>query len=212
MKSAKNRLVKRGRKPSDRKAPLAKLRSLGVFTRRDAVDSGLPPAAVSRLVVSGVIQRLGRNLFIHPDCRIDARVLDFVVACEALGAEAVVGGLSALFHYNLTDQVPSRIWLLVPAARKTTNRMYRLIRTTEDLTLEVSSIDHYRIVTLERAIVEAFRYSTKIGLETAFAAAKTAISDGRTTTAKILKAAQRLHLEPFILKHWEALITLGGPT
>ena len=211
MKPGSTKARKRGRKPRDRSAQLAELGRLGVFARADAIRAGLPPATISRLAASGAIQRLGRKLFAHPDCRIDPRLLDYVVACETMGPQAVVGGLSALFHYNLTDQVPTRLWLLVPATRQTSNRMYRLIRTTTDLALEVLSVDHYRIVTLERAIVEAFRYSTKMGLDTAFGAARTAIVDGRTTPAKILKAAQRLDLGRFLLKYWEALLTLEGP-
>ncbi|MDO8805864.1 MAG: type IV toxin-antitoxin system AbiEi family antitoxin domain-containing protein [Elusimicrobiota bacterium] len=211
MKAGKKTASRRGRKPRDWSAQLAKLGSRGVFTRQEAIAAGLPPAAVARLAASGAINRVGRKLFVYPDCRIDPGTLDFVVACETMGVKAAIGGLSALFHYNLTNQAPVRIWLLVPAARKTSNSIYRLLRTTAALTLEVISVDHYRIVTLERAIVEAFRYSTKIGLETAFAAAKAAITERRTTPAKILKAAQRLNLEPFILKHWEALLALEGP-
>ena len=48
-------------------------------------------------VVGGVI--------LHPEDDLD-REYDFQIACAKLGSDAVIGGLSALFHYNLIEQAP----------------------------------------------------------------------------------------------------------
>ncbi len=203
---------RRGRRPTDRSALLAKLQAIGLFTRQDATKMGLPAAALSRLARRGEIEQVGRNLFMHPQAAIDAEAVDFAAACDLLGPEAAIGGLSALFHHRLIDEAPSRIWVLVSPGQRTRQQRYRLLRTTIPLDVEIETRSHYRIATLERSVVEAFKHERIWGLETAFAAAKAAIDTRQTTSAKLLASARELGLDSAILKHWEVLLAFEGPS
>jgi hypothetical protein len=62
-----------------------------------------------------------------------------------------------------------------------------------------------RIAGVERALVDAFRYSTKLTLEHCFLAARRAFKANITSPTKVLALARKLYLERFILKYWEAL-------
>lgn len=195
----------RGR-PSKKVASLGKLKPLGIFRLRDAKKVGVSQQTLSRLVQEGRIIRLDYDLYRHPESSIDPATEDFAVACAKFSRESAIGGLSALFHYNLTDQAPRQIWVLVPPTVISRNPRYRCMRTKSSLAVGIVEHRTYRITTIERAIAEAFRFATKLGLETAIGAARQATRNKQTTAAKILKMARALGYESHLLKHWEAII------
>ncbi len=183
----------------------ARLKKLGIFNLDQAKGLGFDQPTVSRLVKAGELTRVGRGLYIHPKAPID-REFDFQLACAKFGPKAAVGGLSALFYYNLIEQVPQQTWVLVPPSTLSRERGYRLMRTKTDLNAFILSKDKYRIVTVERAIVEGLRFATKIGERTAIGAAKRAISQKLTTMQKIGRAANDLGLTAAVHKFFEAIV------
>ncbi len=160
-----------------------------VFTLAEAI--GLSRQDLAKLVKQGKLLRMGRGIYSHPQAPVD-RKIDFQIACSKLGTDVVVGGLSALYYYNLTEQVPQQVWVLVPSTKKTISKNYRLIRTKTPLNKAIIEGQGYKIVNLERAIVESFKLATKIGERIAIKGAKTAIQQKRTNLNKIEN-------------HWKAL-------
>jgi predicted transcriptional regulator of viral defense system len=157
-----------------------------------------------RLVEDEKLIRVGRGIFAHPESGL-TRDLNYQVACKKFGSESVIGGLTALFHYNLIEQVPGQVWVLVPPTRITDARLYRLIRTKVKLDRGIIRENGYRIVTIERAILEGLKMATKIGERTAVQAARTALSTGQTTEEKIGRAAKELGLESLLTKYFEVV-------
>lgn len=94
---------------------------------------GLSQQSLSRLVAAQKLKRVGHGIYLHPEAELDQDV-GFQIACAKFGPEDVIGGLSALFHYNLAEQVPGHVWGIVPAQKK-----------------------GYRIVSVERAILEGLK-------------------------------------------------------
>lgn len=184
----------------------AKLKKLGVFTLSQAKATGLSHQSLYRLVENEKLIRVGRGIFAHPESGL-TRDLDYQVACKKFGSESVIGGLTALFHYNLIEQVPGQVWVLVPPTRITHARLYRLIRTKVKLDRGIISENGYRIVTIERAILEGLKMATKIGERTAVLAARTALSTGQTTEGKVGRAAKELGLESVLTKYFEVITT-----
>jgi predicted transcriptional regulator of viral defense system len=160
-------------------------------------------------LVEGKITRLAPGLYCHPDFRIDPAELDFAVVGALFGPKSVIGGMTALFHYQLIEQVPSQIWMMVPQSTRSGNRLYRLVRTQTEPTVGVEDRGLYRITNLERTLVEALRYSSKIGLRTALRATRTALAERRTTLEKIMRQARALGLARVVERHWEALVPEG---
>ena len=182
----------------------SKLKKMKVFNLVQAKEVGLSRQDLARLVKEGKLLRMGRGLYSHPQAPTD-REIDLQMACTKLGPKSVVGGLSALFYYNLAEQVPQQVWVLVPPNKKTRSQDYRLIRTKTKLDVGVVEENGYRIVSIERAIVEGFKYATKIGERTAIQAARTAIQQKQTTLQKIGKVARELDLYPYLIKYFEAI-------
>ena len=90
-----------------------KLKKLGIFTLAQANELGISQQSLSKLVKQEKIKRVDRGIFLHPEATLD-REYDFQIACAKLGPDVVIGGLSALFYYNLCEQIPKQTWVLVP--------------------------------------------------------------------------------------------------
>ena len=157
--------------------------------------------------MKGVLVRLDHGLYHHRETEIDLAVIDSITACARTGPDSVIGGLSALFHYGLIPQVPQQIWVMLPHANRNKFSQYRIMRTNHNPKVGVDNGGTYRIVTVERAIVEAFKYASKLGYQTALTAARTALSEGKTSEKKLHETARALGLWPVMVKNWEAITT-----
>lgn len=183
----------------------SKLKKLEVFTLAQAKEIGISHQDLSRFVKEDKIIRMGRGLYKHSKSPV-SREIDFQVACHKFGPESVVGGLSALYYYNLAEQVPQQTWVLVPPQKRSSEKGYRLIRTKTPLNVGIVEGNGYRIASIERAIIEGFKLATKIGERTAIKAARDAISQKQTTLKKIGKTAKELGLDSYLTKYFEAII------
>ncbi len=183
----------------------SKLKKLGVFTLAQAQKLGLSQQSLSKLVQKEKLRRVSRGLYLHPKAHID-REIEFQIACAKFGSNSAIGGLSALFYYNLAEQVPQQTWVIVPPEKITSQKEYRLIRTKTSLDKGVVTGKGYRIVSIERAIIEGLKLATKIGERTAIKAARDAIKDRQTTLTKIGKMAKDLKLDSVLTKYFEAIV------
>jgi len=182
----------------------SRIKKLGVFTLAQAEKLGLSQQSISRLVAADDLKRVGRGIYLHPDAELDQDA-GFQMAFAKFGPEAAIGGLSALYHYNLAEQVPGQIWVLVPPGRRTRVRGYKLIRTKTRLDKGVVDEKRYRIVSVERAVLEGLKFITKIGERTAIKAARESLANRQTTEMKLAKAAKDLGLESVLAKYLEVI-------
>ncbi len=182
----------------------SKLKKLGIFTMLQAEKIGLSQQELSRLVSAEKLKPVSRGIYLHPEADLEGDV-GFQIACAKLGPDAAIGGLSALFYYNLAEQVPGHTWVMVPSERKTRESGYKLIRTKVSLDKGVVTENGYRIVSLERAILEGLKFITKIGERTAVKAARDALAKRQTTELKLGKAAKELGLESVLTKYLEVI-------
>ena len=185
--------------------PIA-LKKLGVFNVFDARKAGVSQPSLSRWVKNGFIQRIARGLYLHPDSHIDPQTIDFIIACEKFGPASTIGGLTALFHHGLIEQVPTQIWMMTSPKRVNKDAHYRCLRTKTSLKIGVDHKTYFRITNVERTLIEALKFGTKIGERIALQAARKALQTGLTTESKLGKMAVQLKLKAVLEKHWEAII------
>jgi len=181
-----------------------KIEKLGVFTLTQGKALGMSQQDISRLVAANDLVRLGRGIYLHPNAHLE-RDVGFQVAYSKFGSASAIGGLSALYHYNLAEQVPNETWVVVPPGKRTRVKGYKLIRTKTRLDKEITDENGYRIVTVERAVLEALKFITKIGERTAIKAARESLGQRKTTEAKLARAATELGLEAVLAKHLEVI-------
>lgn len=183
----------------------AALKKLGPFSLAQAKEIGISHQDLSRLVKEEKIHRMQRGVYLHPKANMP-REIDFQIAYKKFGPNSAVGGLTALFHYNLATQVPKQTWVLVPPEKRVSSKSYRLIRTKTPLNIGIIEENGYRLVSVERAIVEGFKLASKIGERTAIKACRIAIQQRLTTLNKIGKMAKELGLASYLTKYSEAII------
>lgn len=184
----------------------AKLIKFGIFTLKQAAAVGIMQPSLSRLVQNGIVQRIGRGLYLHPKAQVSADDISFHIACAKFGSRSAIGGLSALFYYNLIEQVPEKIWVIVPPEKRSREQGYRLIRTKLDLKTGIIIKDGYKIVSVERALLEALKMSSKIGERVVLKAVRTAIAKKQTDEARLGKMAKTLDLRSVLARFFEAIV------
>lgn len=182
------------------------LKTLGIFGLVDAKRIGISQPSISRMLKAHEIERLGHGLYIHPVSKLPHEEIDFIVACSKFGKYSIVAGLTALFHYGLIEQVPSQIWVLVDKAQKTIDNKYRLLRVKRISPVGITDNGRYRMTNIERTLVEALQYSSKIGVRTAISSILKAINEKKTTLAKLMKMARDLGKDKVIKKYWETIV------
>ncbi|MDE2106541.1 MAG: type IV toxin-antitoxin system AbiEi family antitoxin domain-containing protein [Patescibacteria group bacterium] len=187
------------------KAQEKQLIKRGLFSTGDAEKAGLSRPAISRLVQQGTLLRVGRGLYMHENAKSSPTELGFQIACAKFGPQSAIGGLSALFHYNLIEQVPQQTWIIVPESKTTKELGYRLLRMKVNRTVGIVDKDRYRIVSLERALVEGLKLSSKIGERTALRAVREALSKRLTTEKKVGEMAKALGLLSAVTRYSEAI-------
>jgi predicted transcriptional regulator of viral defense system len=188
--------------------PLNQLKKLGIFSLSEAKEAGISQSSISRLSEAGDIIKLGSGFYMHPEAKWDPSTLDFSIACKKFGPEAFIGGLSALYFYKLIDEVPDRVWVIVPPERRTTERVYRLIRSKSKPSTDIEHKGHFKISSLERTLIESLKYGSKIGIQIAINATRRAIRDNRVTPESLFDCSKRLGLTSVIEKFWD-LITIA---
>lgn len=179
----------------------------GLFSTGDAEKLGLSRPAISRLVQQGTLLRVGRGQYMHKNAKSSPTEIGFQIACAKFGPQSAIAGLSALFHYNLIEQVPQQTWVLVPESKTTKALGYRLLRTKVSRTVGIVDKDRYRIVSLDRALVEGLKLSSKIGERTALRAVREALSKRMTTEKKIGEMAKALGLFSVFVRYSEAIFS-----
>ena len=185
---------------------LAHLKAKGIFSVATSKKEGISPPQLSRLTSQGKIIRIRNGIYIHPDSKINPKNYDFSAACYYFGPKSVIGGMSALFYHGLIEQVPHKIWVIVSYGQKSKNKLYRCLRTQTNSKIAIEDHSYFRITNVERTIVESLRYASKIGARIAIKAARTAISEGRTTETKIARVATALGMRRVIEKFWDAIV------
>lgn len=79
------------------------------------------------------------------------------------------------------------------------------MRTKAPLDVGVARKNGFKIVTVERALVEALRFASKIGERTAIGAVRKAIAQKQTNEAKIGRVADELGLLSAVQRFFEAI-------
>src|SRR5215470_7439183 len=90
---------------------VALLRERGMVRLSELVKAGVTAATVSRMKEKGLIVQLGRGLYQLPDASLD--VNHSLAEAAKLVSKGVICLTSALAFHELTDAIPSRVWMAI---------------------------------------------------------------------------------------------------
>lgn len=159
-----------------RKRILALAHREGLIRSRDLNVQGYPRVALTRLVRQGELMRVGRGLYALPSHQASEHGTLAQVAIK--NPQSVICLISALQYHQLTTQMAFDVWLGIPNKAHAPKPDYpplRLMRLSEpalNLGVEIRLIDGVpvRVTTVERTLVDCFKFRNKIGLDVALEA------------------------------------------
>ena len=132
-------------------------------------EAGIAASTISRMKEKGLVRQLGRGLYQLPDASLDAN--HSLAEAAKLVPKGVVCLVSALAYHELTDTMPSRIWMAIGAKDRrprVTSPAIQFVRFgTKVLTTGVK--EHLvegvavRITTPAKTVVDLFRYRQSAG-------------------------------------------------
>src|SRR5580700_11168330 len=95
---------------------VALLKQRGMVRLSELTEAGVTAATVSRMKNKGLIVRLGRGLYQLPNASFDAN--HPLAEAAKLVPKGVVCLTSALAFHELTDTMPSRVWMAIGAKNR----------------------------------------------------------------------------------------------
>lgn len=148
---------------------LALLKDRGIARLSELGAAGITPATVARMKKKGLITQLGRGLYQLPDAPIDTH--HSLAEAAKRVPKGVVALTSALAFHELTDTIPSRVWMAIgPKHRQPlqTNPPMQLVhfkpdRLAEGIETHIIEGVPVRIFNPAKTVVDLFRYRRSAG-------------------------------------------------
>jgi predicted transcriptional regulator of viral defense system len=148
---------------------LSLLKQRGMARLSEFVDAGVTAAAVSRMKAKGLIAQLGRGLYQLPDAALDTN--HTLAEAAKRVPKGVVCLVSALAFHELTDTIPSRVWMAIgPKDRhsRITHPPLQFVRFKPELLhagVETRVIEGVPVNIYDPAktVVDLFRYRQRAG-------------------------------------------------
>lgn len=175
------------------------------FTYREATSLGLTQYAMRRLLATEVIERIERGIYRTVGHDVSESEL-FRRAIKKIGEPSAVCLLSALSYYHLTDIIPDRVWLMVPAKTRTTSKNIRLYRARDpQWQIGVIVEDGYSITSVERTLVDSLTSKSILPVRIGLDALKRAVSEKQTSISKVINMSKSLGVLHRIIPYVDAL-------
>lgn len=190
------------------KKPLPNALRQRPFSSKEAKSQGLSRAYLTRMVKSGALDRLSRGVYQASDINADSGETQYHEATLRCGKPSAICLLSALDHHHLTDEIPQKIWVLVPNGKRVQDKQLKLIRSRNPhWEIGVHKTRHYWVTTLERTLIDCLVYKRMIGSQVALAAIKRALSQKKVKLGHLYDMGKRMGVAHRVHSYIEALAT-----
>ena len=182
-----------------------------VLRAADVRAHGWSPQLLIRLHQAGKLQRFGRGLYGLPDAEVTEHHT-LLEVCQRV-PKAVVCLLSALQYHEIGTQLPSEVWVALPAATKAPRLSYPPLRITRLRGAAYSEgiltvTDHgapIRVYSAAKTVTDCFKFRNKIGLDVALEALKDAWRSRKVTMAELSHFARINRVERVMQPYLEAV-------
>ncbi len=187
------------------------------------VKAGVTAATVSRMKNKGLVVQLGRGLYQLPDALLDAN--HTLAEAAKLVPKGLICLTSALAFYELTDTIPSRVWMAIgPKDRRprVENPPLQIVRFGEKvfssgIQEHVIEAVRVRIYDPAKTVVDLFRYrrgagkryQKSPGLNLALEGMKEALRQRKATPSEIARYADEAGIWKIVQPYLEAMTANG---
>ncbi|MBR0900264.1 type IV toxin-antitoxin system AbiEi family antitoxin domain-containing protein [Bradyrhizobium tropiciagri] len=145
------------------------LKEHGIARSSELTAAGVTAATVARMKQKGLIVQLGRGLYQLPDAPIDTH--HSLVEATKRVPKGVIALISALSFHDLTDTIPSRVWLAIGSKDRQplpTNPPMQFVRFSperlqEGVETHIIEGCSVKIFSPAKTVVDLFRYRRSAG-------------------------------------------------
>lgn len=195
------------------------LQQRGIVRLSELTKAGITATTVSRMKDKGLILRLGRGLYQLPETSLD--VNHSLAEASKLVPQGVVCLVTALAFHQLTDNIPSRVWMAIgPKARRprANHPPLQFVRFRDKMLR--SGVDEHliegvrvRIYNPAKTVVDLFRYRQSAGkryqkspgLNLALEGLREALRRRKATPAQIARYATEGNIWKVVQPYLEAM-------
>lgn len=195
------------------------LKQQGMARLSELIKAGVTAATVSRMKEKGLILQLGRGLYQLPDAALGAN--HELAEAAKLVPKGVVCLISALAFHELTDTIPSRVWMAIGAKDRrprVENPPLQFVRFGQKV-LSSGVKEHViegvrvRIYNPAKTVVDLFRYRQRAGkryqkspgLNLALEGLREALRQRKATPAEIARYANEAGIWKVVQPYLEAM-------
>jgi predicted transcriptional regulator of viral defense system len=155
--------------PRQQDRAISVLQQRGIVRLSELTAAGITAATLSRMKEKGLVLRLGRGLYQLPETSIDAN--HSLAEAAKLVPKGVVCLVTALAFHQLTDTMPSRVWMAIgPKDRRprAAHPPLQFVRFRDKM-LRSGITEHLiegvrvRIYNPAKTVVDLFRYRQRAG-------------------------------------------------
>lgn len=192
---------------------LALAHTKGALRPRDISALGITAGVhLQRLVSQGLLERVGRGVYILPGFEITEHHSLVEVATRA--PQGVVCLLSALQFHELGTQLPFQVWLAIEghAHRPTfTNPALRVVRMSgpafhADIETHLIEGVPVRVYGAAKTVVDCFKFRNKVGIDVAVEALRDYVRKHPQAIGALWAPAQACRMTRIIRPYIEALL------
>lgn len=201
-----------------RESPVERLRRKArrqrIITPHDVKRARIPRSALYRLVDRGELERISRGVYRLPSEAVtEHHSLALVAARVPTG---IICLLSALRFHDMTTLDPPAVWLGVsrnshsPHIAEVAVEVVRLTGHALTAGIDRHSIEGVpvKITSPARTVVDCFRFRSKVGIDVAIDALKSAVFDRRCTPAELAQLARLLRVRTVMAPYLEFIAAL----
>lgn len=161
-----------------KKAEINTIRRMGLVRPIDLESRGIPRARLYSLVQKGLVERLGRGVYVASN---HAPTAEHAIA---QAAKRVPGGviclITALRFHGLTTQSPAEVWIALSEKARKPRLDYprlRIVRfsgasLTEGVETHLIEGVKVRVYSAAKTVADCFKFRNKIGIDVAVEALK----------------------------------------
>ena len=199
------------------------LRERGILRLSEFIAAGITSATVARMEKRGELLQLGRGLYQLPDAELDAN--HSLAEAAKRVPRGVICLVSALAFHELTDTIPSRVWMAIgskdrrPKVESPPMQFVRFAPRTLDAGVEDHLIEGVtvRIYNPAKTVVDLFRYRRSegkrfqhsTGLNLAIEALREALRSDKARASEIASYAHEAGIWKAMQPYLETLAANG---
>ena len=181
----------------------------GYLSTKDVVKNGIPRIYLSILVKEGIIERVGRGLYIKKN-----DVYDEMMIIQNRSRYAIISNMSALYLYGIIDRIPIRYDVTVPSGYKgslqncTNVNLFYIKKELHSIGLtEFMSDNGYsiRVYDLERTICDVIKNKNNLDIELVNKAVRDYYYNKDKDVIKLYDYARKLNVYNKVRNYFEVL-------